>query len=133
MQASDPIDRAAAVQPHHGQLPLNLEAIRYTLYTSEPILVGVMRLRPGSKFWSSIYIFLSLAQLGAPALAVGRASVMFAAVQILRINTKLLPPEIRPAMWRRIALIVCAIFYDTLFCIQLPAAIDNLRTFAAGS
>lgn len=61
------------------QLMLNLEAIRYTLYTGEPILVGVMRLRPSSKFWSRIYIVLSVAQLGAPALAVGCATVLFAA------------------------------------------------------
>ena len=62
------------------QLLFNLEVIRYTLYTGEPILVGVMRLRPSSKFWSSIYIFLSIAQLGAPALAVACATVLFAAL-----------------------------------------------------
>lgn len=62
------------------QLLFNLEAIRYTLYTGEPILVGVMRLRPNSKIWSGIYIFLSVAQLGAPALAVGCATVLFAAL-----------------------------------------------------
>jgi hypothetical protein len=62
------------------QLLFNIEAIRYTLYTGEPILVGVMRLRPSSRFWSSVYIFLSVAQLGAPALAVGCATVFFAAV-----------------------------------------------------
>ena len=61
------------------QLLFNLEAIRYTLYTGEPILVGVMRLRPSSKLWSGVYIFLSVAQLGAPALAVGCATVLFAA------------------------------------------------------
>ncbi|MFM7920115.1 MAG: hypothetical protein ACKPJJ_07820, partial [Planctomycetaceae bacterium] len=29
------------------QMIFNLEAIRYTLYTGEPILTGIMRLRPG--------------------------------------------------------------------------------------
>ncbi|KAA0143033.1 hypothetical protein FYZ48_01305 [Gimesia chilikensis] len=60
------------------QLLFNLEAIRYTLYTGEPILVGIMRLRPGSKFWASGYIFATVAQLGVPALAAGCASVLFA-------------------------------------------------------
>ena len=53
------------------QLLFNLEAIRYTLYTGEPILVGIMRLRPGSKFWAGGYIFAAVAQLGVPALAAG--------------------------------------------------------------
>ncbi|WP_417387715.1 Nramp family divalent metal transporter [Gimesia sp.] len=61
------------------QLLFNLEAIRYTLYTGEPILVGIMRLRPGSRFWASGYIFAAIAQLGVPALAAGCASVLFAA------------------------------------------------------
>ncbi|QDU10696.1 hypothetical protein V202x_41080 [Gimesia aquarii] len=60
------------------QLLFNLEAIRYTLYTGEPILVGIMRLRPGSKFWASGYIFATIAQLGVPALAAACASVLFA-------------------------------------------------------
>ncbi len=60
------------------QLVLNLEAIRYTLYTGEPALVGFMRLRPGSKFWGGLYAALTVAQLGAPALAAGCASVLFA-------------------------------------------------------
>lgn len=62
------------------QLMFNLEAIRYTLYTGEPILVGIMRLKPGSKFWSSFYVFLTIAQLGVPALAAGCASVLFASL-----------------------------------------------------
>ncbi|MEZ6044205.1 MAG: Nramp family divalent metal transporter [Planctomycetaceae bacterium] len=60
------------------QLAFNLEAIRYTLYTGEPALIGFMRLRPGSKFWAAGYIFITIAQLGVPALAAGCASVLFA-------------------------------------------------------
>ena len=60
------------------QLLFNLEAIRYTLYTGEPILVGIMRLCPGSRFWAGGYIFATIAQLGVPALAAGCASVLFA-------------------------------------------------------
>jgi hypothetical protein len=62
------------------QLVFNLEAIRYTLYTGEPILVGIMRLRPGSRFWAGGYIFATIAQLGVPALAAGCASVLFASI-----------------------------------------------------
>jgi hypothetical protein len=62
------------------QLNFNLEAIRYTLYTGEPALSGIMRLRPGPKFWAAFYIILAIAQLGLPALAASCASVIFAAV-----------------------------------------------------
>jgi hypothetical protein len=62
------------------QLLFNLEAIRYTLYTGEPILTGIMRLKPGSKFWATIYVFLAAAQLGLPALGIACGSVLFASV-----------------------------------------------------
>ena len=35
----------------------------------------------------------------------------FSALQILRLNTTLLPRELRPPLWRKIALILCALFY----------------------
>lgn len=62
------------------QLVLNLEAIRYTLYTGEPALTGIMRLRPGPRFWGMSYIVLAIAQLGIPALAASCSSVIFAAL-----------------------------------------------------
>jgi Mn2+/Fe2+ NRAMP family transporter len=60
------------------QLLFNLEAIRYTLYTGEPALTGIMRLAPGSKFWATFYIVLTIVQLGVPALAKGCANPLFA-------------------------------------------------------
>jgi hypothetical protein len=60
------------------QLCFNLEAIRYTLYTGEPIATGFLRLRPGSRFWAGVYSLLAVAQLGVPALAGLCASVLFA-------------------------------------------------------
>lgn len=62
------------------QLLFNLEAIRYTLYTGEPILTGILRLRPGPAWWATVYILLAFAQLGVPALAAGCASVLFSSV-----------------------------------------------------
>jgi hypothetical protein len=61
------------------QTIVNLEAIRYTLYTGEPITVGFMRLRPSSRFWAAAYSLLTVAQLGMPALGAACATVIFAA------------------------------------------------------
>jgi hypothetical protein len=61
------------------QTILNLEAIRYTLYTGEPIVTGFLRLAPSSKFWATVYGLLTVAQLGMPALGAACASVVFAA------------------------------------------------------
>ena len=58
----------------------NLEAVRYTLYTGEPILTGIMRLRPGAWAWGPFYILLAIAQLGGPALAGACAAVVFSAL-----------------------------------------------------
>jgi len=62
------------------QTLFNLEAIRYTLYTGEPILTGIMRLRPGSKVWGGLYSLLTIVQLGVPALAALCGPVVFAAL-----------------------------------------------------
>ncbi len=37
------------------QAVLNTEAIRYTLYTGEPMLSGYMRSKPGPRFWAILY------------------------------------------------------------------------------
>ena len=37
------------------QVILNTEAIRYTLYTGEPMMSGYMRCKPGAGFWMSFY------------------------------------------------------------------------------
>jgi hypothetical protein len=60
------------------QMLFNLEAVRYTMVTGEPIFTGFMRLKPGSRVWSAVYILLGIAQLSVPALALGGASVLFA-------------------------------------------------------
>jgi hypothetical protein len=61
------------------QVMLNLEGVRYTLYTGEPILSGIMRLRPGANFWGTAYVGLTAAQLGVPALAAACSAVVFTA------------------------------------------------------
>lgn len=62
------------------QTIFNLEAVRYTLYTGEPIVTGFMRLNPGKLFWAWFYILIGIAQLATPALAAGCGAVLYAAV-----------------------------------------------------
>lgn len=59
------------------QLIFNLEGIRYTLYTGEPAISGIMRLRPGCRFWGGTYVLLTAMQLGVPALAPAAAVTVF--------------------------------------------------------
>ena len=61
------------------QMVFNLEAIRYTLYTGEPIFGGIMRLKPGPKFWAGFYAIIGFFQLGWPALAGSAAAALLAA------------------------------------------------------
>jgi hypothetical protein len=49
-----------------------------------------------------------LLQLGAN---VAGLIFVIAAPHLLYINTKLLPPHVRPPMWRRVALVVMTLFY----------------------
>jgi uncharacterized protein YhhL (DUF1145 family) len=61
------------------QVIFNLEAVRYTLYTGEPIYGGIMRLKPGPKFWAVFYTILGFFQLGWPALAGSAAATLLGA------------------------------------------------------
>src|SRR5918994_2782649 len=61
------------------QVLFNLEAIRYTLYTGEPIYGGIMRLRPGPRFWAVFYSVMAFFQLGWPALAGAAAATLLGA------------------------------------------------------
>lgn len=60
------------------QMIFNLEAVRYTMCTGEPILTGFMRLWPGPKFWGGFYSLMGIFQLATPAIAMGCGSVLFA-------------------------------------------------------
>lgn len=61
------------------QVVFNLEAMRYTLCTGEPIVIGIMRLAPNSRFWGSAYVLATGLQLGLPAMAGSCAAVLFSA------------------------------------------------------
>jgi hypothetical protein len=61
------------------QVLFNLEAVRYTLYTGEPIYGGIMRLKPGPRFWAGFYSLLGFFQLGWPALAGSAAATLLGA------------------------------------------------------
>ncbi len=61
------------------QVIFNLEAIRYTLYPGEPIIAGIMRLKPGPRVWAVFYSLLGFFQLGWPALAGSAAATLLGA------------------------------------------------------
>lgn len=46
------------------QLFLNMECIRYTLATGEPIWSGILRLRPGPSYWAWFWTVMTMLQVG---------------------------------------------------------------------
>ena len=60
------------------QVLLNMEFIRYTMYTGEPILTGFMRTRPGSAFWGWFYTVCAWLQMGWPGWALASATAIAA-------------------------------------------------------
>ncbi|MBM4073819.1 MAG: hypothetical protein FJ271_33615 [Planctomycetes bacterium] len=46
-----------------GQVFVNIEMIRYTLYCGEPIVVGFFRSWPGPRLWTWVYAFLDVAAI----------------------------------------------------------------------
>src|SRR5262245_65503240 len=46
-----------------GQVFCNLEVMRYTLYTGEPVMTGFFRMRPWPLFWTIVYAALDFASI----------------------------------------------------------------------
>jgi hypothetical protein len=87
------------------QVLFNLEAIRYTLYTGEPIYGGILRLKPGARFWAAFYSLLGFFQLGWPALAGSAAATLLGAAMGRMPGA----PEQAMQGWIASGLIVCVV------------------------
>jgi hypothetical protein len=59
------------------QTIFNMEVMRYTLATGEPVFTGFMRTPPGASFWAIVYTVLYLLQYGWPAFAGTAAGAIF--------------------------------------------------------
>src|ERR1041384_6503353 len=59
------------------QTLLNLELMRYTMATGEPIMTGFMRTRPNSTFWAWFYALFYFLQMGWPGWAGAAAGAIF--------------------------------------------------------
>ena len=79
-----------------------------------------MATREGALFGGIIALALAqpiyLLQLGA-----NMAGIVFvvSSLHLLYINTRLLPPEIRPPLWRRAALVAMSLFYGAFVVLWL--------------
>ncbi|MEM4513469.1 MAG: Nramp family divalent metal transporter [Ignisphaera sp.] len=62
------------------QTILNLEMVRYTMYTGEPIFNGMLRLWFCPRFWGSLLIVLSILERPWPAWAFAVATAVVAAI-----------------------------------------------------
>ncbi len=60
------------------QVVINTEALRYALYTGEPIFTGFMRTAPGPKLWGPVYLLFAVLHLGWPGWAATSAAALFA-------------------------------------------------------
>src|SRR5688500_11171221 len=76
------------------QLAYNVEVSRYALYCGESIFVGYMRLLPGPRFWTGVYLFVDFSGLW-PYLAANAAAPRTAAIP--GALPRALPTEYHPA------------------------------------
>ena len=52
---------------------------------------------------------------------VGGVVMVLASLHILHVNTTLLPPELRPPLWRRVAMLATAVFYGGFVMLWLSS------------
>lgn len=131
----------------------NMEAIRYTLFTGEPILTGVMRLKPGPRLWAPFYIAIGAAQLATPAIAAACATVLFAAFAgrmpeasdtpwlrgigvvvilvsaLILVSGKSIEHVLERASWAMIVFIFVFLLGVNVFCVPGAVWADTMRGF----
>jgi hypothetical protein len=71
------------------QVFLNMEFLRYTLYSGEPIFTGFMRLKPGPTFWGWFWVIMFFLQVGWP----GWAGTAAGSLATLALGGRLPGPE----------------------------------------
>jgi len=86
------------------QTLLNLEMVRYTIYTGEPITVGFMRLQPGKTFWGVVFSVAGFIERAMPGWAVSTATAI-AAFQLGRIPGA--PDQGTVVAWGYVIFILC--------------------------
>ena len=87
------------------QVFLNLEMVRYTLYTGEPITVGFMRLSPGKTFWGVLFSIVGFIERSMPGWALATATAL-AAFQLGRIPGA--SEQGTVIFWGYVVFLVCA-------------------------
>ena len=87
------------------QVFLNLEMVRYTLYTGEPITVGFMRLSPGKTFWGVLFSIVGFIERSMPGWALATATAL-AAFQLGRIPGA--SEQGTVIFWGYVVFVVCA-------------------------
>jgi hypothetical protein len=87
------------------QVFLNLEMVRYTLYTGEPITLGFMRLSPGKTFWGGLFTIVGFLERGLPGWAMSCATAI-AALQLGKLATA--NEQNVVLMWTYVVVIACA-------------------------
>ena len=81
---------------------------------------------------SSIYYALGVTAafaLGLTPIVFLIAGVIFvvSSLHLLYVNTHLLPPELRPPLWRRATLVFMALFYATFVALSVRAIMRGVR------
>ena len=87
--------------------------VRAVYYTVLAVLVvwGIIALRLAQP--------IVLLKIGAN---VAGAVFVIAAPHLLYVNTRILPPHVRPPMWRRVALVAMAVFYAFFVALSIAGA-----------
>jgi ABC-type Co2+ transport system permease subunit len=80
-------------------------------------------------FWTSVVALQAILFQDGGLLALGAntAAIVFviASIHLLYLNTRLLPVELRPPMWRRVALVAAAVFYGFFVTLWLWSLING--------
>lgn len=97
--------------------PLPFSA-RNALRTIAPGEIGMGEWITGALFGFTVFAcfgaFIGDARLLSILGATAASLTVFSALQILRMNTTLLPRELRPQLWRKIALVATALSYSAI-------------------
>jgi hypothetical protein len=129
--------------------------VRYTLYTGEPITVGIMRLKPGKAFWGWLFTIAGFLERGLPGWCLATATalaavqlgvipgagdkatvihwgyVVFISCSVIILLGKKIERTLEWANWIMMAVVIGGLFILDLYIVPANVWFDGLKGFVS--
>ena len=121
---------------HLGNTDVLIRTVTDMIWAGSPRVRAWRRGNASSVYYIALFVFtvwglwainwgtaMALFKVGAN---IGGLILALAGFQVLRVNTRFLPKELQPPLWRKLALAACSVFYGSMFAIVVSSQLRQL-------